>query len=43
MSQKLLRVGTVYIPARNVMESLNWYTVCLELQKAIGMKRDKWP
>ncbi|MCS0671968.1 VOC family protein [Cytobacillus firmus] len=26
MSQKLLRVGTVYIPVRNVMDSLNWYT-----------------
>ncbi|MGA5689894.1 VOC family protein [Cytobacillus pseudoceanisediminis] len=26
MSQKLLRVGKVYIPVRNVMDSLNWYT-----------------
>ncbi|KON87641.1 glyoxalase [Sporosarcina globispora] len=26
MSQKLLRVGTVYIPVRNGIESLKWYT-----------------
>ncbi|OHX50936.1 hypothetical protein BBV17_05695 [Cytobacillus oceanisediminis] len=41
MSQKLLRVGIVYIPVRNVMDSLNWYTEKLGAAKSYRDEKGK--
>ncbi|GLB59456.1 hypothetical protein NCCP133_15890 [Cytobacillus sp. NCCP-133] len=42
MRQRLLRVGTAYIPVTDVNNSLAWYLEKLGVLKAIKMTRGKW-